>query len=187
MKKHIFHLVATFCIVLTSIISGCGANFGAVPGPIQLSPEAELTTHFDRVNAKFMAYANFPFEARIISLEPPGKPSSEVVTISTALYIRVTSIKSSDEKVIFQGMRDRSGWRKPIPIGMMLLRKVCQLPAGTYTIGVDFYNGFKYSLESQYVTREFHKGRHYVFSYDYTENKKFWGGSDKWKLKVIEK
>jgi hypothetical protein len=187
MKKHGFQLVATLCIILTAIISGCGVDFGPVPGPIQLSPEAELTTYGDRYRAKFMVYSQFPYTARVVSLEPPGRPSDDVATISASEEIIITLIKSSDEKVVFQGQR--AGWYAihHIPRGMHLSQVVCQLPDGTYTIGADYNDSHEYSLESQYVNREFKKGHHYVFSCDFTKNKKFFGGSSKWKLKVIER
>jgi hypothetical protein len=188
MKTHGPQLVAIVCLILTAISSGCGVDFGPVPGPIQLSPEAELTTYGDRCRAKFMAYSQFTYTARVVSLEPPGRPSDEVATISTSEDVIITLIKSSDEKVVFQGQR--AGWYAihHTPGGMHLSQVVCQLPAGTYTIGADYSSKGRYSPASQFVTRAFQKGRQYVFSCNHTETFKLLGGpSGTWKLRVTEK
>jgi hypothetical protein len=188
MKTRGPQLVGIVCIILTAITSGCGVNFGPVPGPIQLSPEAELTTYGDRYRAKFMVYPEFPYKARVVSLEPPGRPSGDVATISASEEMIITSIKSSDGKVVFEGQR--AGWYAihRTPGGMRLSRVVCQLPTGTYTIGVDYSSGHMYSPASQYITQSLQRGHHYVLSCDHTETFKLLGGrSGTWKVRVTEK
>lgn len=188
MRTHAPRLVAIVCIILTAMVSGCGVKSGPVPGPIRLSPQAELTTYGDRYRAKFMVYSQFPYAARVVSLEPPGWPSDDVATISASEEIIITLIKSSDEKVVFQGQR--AGWYAihHVPGGMRLSQVVCQLPAGTYTIGADYKSGNRYSPASQYITRVFQKGHHYALSCDHTETFKLLGGrSGTWKLRLTEK
>ena len=188
MKTRGPQLVTIVCVILTAISSGCGVDFGPVPGPIQLSPEAELTTYADRCRAKFMVYSQFLYTARVVSLEPPGRSSDDVATISTSDEVIITLIKSSDEKVVFQGQR--AGWYAihHVPGGMRLSQVACQLPAGTYTVGADYKSGDMYSPASQYITQAFQKGHHYVLSCDHAETFKLLGGrSGTWKLRVTDK
>jgi hypothetical protein len=95
-KKYELQLIATLCIVMTVIITGC---VSPPEGPYQFSPEAELTTHRQRARSD-KAYILIG-KARIITMEPPGKPLNEIVTLSSVQRILITSIISSDGTVLY--------------------------------------------------------------------------------------
>jgi hypothetical protein len=124
-------------------------------------------------------------------MKPPGKPFDEIVTLSPARNIWITSIKSSDGTVLYQrpaynSFTARMAGRLSIGVHP---GTICQLPAGTYTIGAQYFavsaSKSSYSMADQYITADFQNGRKYILSYKIIEREK-WSESDKWKLKLLE-